>query len=258
MSVALSQRIDAVESFAADVAHEIKNPLTSLKSALESVERVEDPALKHQLLEVAAHDVRRIDRLVTEISEASRHRRRTQPDDVRAGRHGSTRAGAGGARDSRGVNGSNRIEVRIAVRPATRSGDPERLERVLENLLDNAVSFSPPDAPIEIDIQRGEHHVGIAISDHGPGIPEATREKVFERFNSLRRSRRGLRQPQRPRPRHRAHRSSRRTWRDLLPRTAPTASRRTAGRSICPAWDGPCGWTAFAPGNRVAIGGRRC
>jgi two-component system sensor histidine kinase ChvG len=57
---------------------------------------------------------------------------------------------------------------------------------VLENLLDNAVSFSPPGAPIEIDIQRGENHVGIVISDHGPGIPEPAREKVFERFHSLR------------------------------------------------------------------------
>src|SRR5690606_34313039 len=72
MTAALRQRIDAVESFAADVAHELKNPLTSMRSALESLERVEDPALRAQLTEIAQQDVRRIDRLVTEIADASR------------------------------------------------------------------------------------------------------------------------------------------------------------------------------------------
>ncbi len=72
MTEALRQRIDAVEHFAADVAHEIKNPLASLRSALESLARVDDPQLRRQLTDIAAHDVRRIDRLVTEISDASR------------------------------------------------------------------------------------------------------------------------------------------------------------------------------------------
>jgi two-component system sensor histidine kinase ChvG len=187
MSAALSQRIDAVESFAADVAHEIKNPLASLRSALESVERVDDAALKHQLLGVAAHDVKRIDRLVTEISDASRidaelSRTTFEPVDMV-----QLVLALVAARDSRGVNDSNRIEVTHRRAPSyVVPGDPARLERVLENLLDNAVSFSPAGAPIEIDIQRGEYHVGIAVSDHGPGIPEASREKVFERFHSLR------------------------------------------------------------------------
>ena len=72
MTGALRQRIDAVDSFAADVAHEIKNPLASLRSAIESLPRVDDPELKRELTDIATHDVRRIDRLVSEISAASR------------------------------------------------------------------------------------------------------------------------------------------------------------------------------------------
>jgi two-component system sensor histidine kinase ChvG len=187
MSVALSQRIDGVESFAADVAHEIKNPLTSLRSALESMARVDDPALKQQLLDVAAHDVKRIDRLVTEISDASRidaelSRTTFQPVDMV-----QLVLALVAARDSRGVNGSNRIVV--SHRGGSNcfvAGDPARLERVLENLLDNAVSFSPPEAPIEVDVAGGDGRVAIAVSDHGPGIAPDSREKVFERFHSLR------------------------------------------------------------------------
>jgi two-component system sensor histidine kinase ChvG len=68
-------------------------------------------------------------------------------------------------------------------------GDPPRLERVLQNLIDNAVSFSPPDGPIEITLSHIDNRVKIAVADHGPGIPEASRERVFERFHSLRPSR---------------------------------------------------------------------
>ncbi|MBW8754995.1 MAG: sensor N-terminal transmembrane domain-containing protein, partial [Sphingomonadales bacterium] len=195
MSAALRQRIDAVESFAADVAHEIKNPLASLRSALESMERVEDVRLRHQLLGVAAHDVQRIDRLVTEIADASRidaelSRTTFEPVDMV-----QLVLGLVAARDSRKVNASNRIEVtHRGFGGGTGScivpGDPARLERVLQNLLDNAVSFSPSGATIEIDIRCDSHgeggRVAIAVSDHGPGIAADAREKVFERFHSLR------------------------------------------------------------------------
>lgn len=187
MSAALSQRIDAVESFAADVAHEIKNPLASLRSALESLERVEDPDLRRQLVGIASHDVQRIDRLITEISDASRidaelSRTTFEPVDMV-----QLVLALVAARDSRGVNGATRIEVthrgggsRIV------PGDAARLERVLENLFDNAVSFSPEGAAIEVDVLCNDHRVHIAVADHGPGIPADAREKVFERFHSLR------------------------------------------------------------------------
>ncbi len=186
MTTALRQRIDAVETFAADVAHEIKNPLASLRSALESLERVEDPALRRQLSALAAHDVQRIDRLVTEIADASRidaelSRTTFVPVDLAA-----LAKALVGERERRGVNGSCAVKVKADRGSIWVKGDPMRLERVLENLLDNAVSFSPPRARITLAIARQDDRVVLEVSDEGPGIALASREKVFERFHSLR------------------------------------------------------------------------
>ncbi len=186
MTAALRQRIDAVESFAADVAHEIKNPLASLRSALESLEKVKDPELSRQLLGIAAHDVRRIDRLVSEISEASRidaelSRATFEPVDLVA----LVRALAQ-ARDERGENGGHPITVAHYGDSPVVLGEAARLERVIENLLDNAVSFSPEGAQIEVEIAGYDGVVELAVSDHGPGIAPEVREKVFHRFHSAR------------------------------------------------------------------------
>lgn len=189
MSGALRQRIDAVESFAADVAHELKNPLTSLRSALETLDRVNEPELRSQLLGIAKDDVRRIDFLVTEIADASRidaQLSRTTFEPVHMDRlmHALV-----AERDQRGVNGDHAVVIAYDDAAPGRlvvPGDPPRLERVLQNLLDNAVSFSPPGEPIEIMLGRARDRVTIAVSDHGPGIPESSRERVFERFHSLR------------------------------------------------------------------------
>ncbi|MEZ5744193.1 MAG: stimulus-sensing domain-containing protein [Sphingomonadaceae bacterium] len=187
MTAALRLRIDAVEAFAADVSHELKNPLTSLRSALESLERVEDPDLRAQLMRIAMHDVRRVDWLVTEIADASRidaeiTRTEFEPVDIA----GLVRALVG-EREQRNANASSPIEVRSAGESKLRvSGDAHKLERVLHNLLDNAVSFSPEGAPVEIDIFDDADEIVIAVNDHGPGIPEASREKVFNRFHTLR------------------------------------------------------------------------
>ena len=187
MTAALRQRIDAVESFAADVAHEIKNPLASLRSALESLEKVSDPAVRQQLGAIAAHDVQRIDRLVTEIADASRidaelSRTTFVPVDLAA-----MTAAMITAREQRASNAGMRIEL-TAPDPgrAIVSGDPSRLERVVENLLDNAVSFSPPAGLIAVAIARRDDRVELSVSDAGPGIAADQREKVFERFHSLR------------------------------------------------------------------------
>ena len=187
MSLALRQRIDAVESFAADVAHEIKNPLASLRSALESLEKVEDPALRQQLTAIAAHDVRRIDRLVTEIADASRidaelSRTTFKPLDLAA----LARELVDGRAKS-GVNGSCQIELRTAAgQPCVVLGHAPRLHRVFENLLDNAVSFSPPGGTIVLGFERADGRCRVSVIDDGPGIPQRAREKVFERFHSLR------------------------------------------------------------------------
>ena len=187
MSAALRHRIDSVETFAADVAHEIKNPLASLRSALESLDRVDDAELRRQLNAIAAHDVQRIDRLVTEIADASRidaqlSRTIFEPVDmVRLIK------GIVAERDRREVNRDCPITVtRCGSDDMVVPGDAPRLERVIENLLDNAVSFSPPGAAIAVELAREDDRVAISISDKGPGIPLEAREKVFERFHSVR------------------------------------------------------------------------
>ncbi len=186
MTSALRQRIDAVDSFAADVAHEIKNPLASLRSAMESLPRVEDERLRKQLLDIATHDVRRIDRLVTEISDASRidaemsratRERINLTDLVKA---------IVGSRETRSENADHRIEIASRGHAAIITGVAPRLERVIENLFDNAVSFSPSDAPIEVEIANDGERVVLTVCDAGPGIPEESREKVFTRFHSVR------------------------------------------------------------------------
>ena len=187
MTLALRQRIDAVESFAADVAHEIKNPLASLRSAIDSLPRTEDPELRHQLTEIAAHDVRRIDRLVTEISDASRvdaeiSRATFERFDLAALIRNLVQS-----RETRGENADHPIGLTGAEEGYfVINGVPSRIERVLDNLLDNAVSFSPAGQPVEVALSGDAHEVQVTVCDHGPGIAENDREKVFARFHSSR------------------------------------------------------------------------
>ncbi len=184
MSAALRQRIDAVESFAADVAHELKNPLASLRSAVETLGKVEDPELRRQLIGIAAHDVRRIDRLVTEIADASRidaelSRTTFEPVDL-----GALLKGLTGERAERRADGGAQVMFKAPAKRVLVMGDPGRLERVFANLLDNAASFSPPGGTIEIAVSRRGGRVRVSVSDDGSGIPVEAREKVFERFHS--------------------------------------------------------------------------
>ena len=187
MTTALRHKIDGVEAFAADVSHELKNPLTSLRSALETLERVDDPDVRQQLMDIARQDVGRIDWLVTEIADASRidaeiTRTEFEPVDIAALVQALV-----GERDQRKANARSRIEVSSEKGKNLRvAGDAHKLERILHNLLDNAVSFSPDGAPIEVTITREGADVCVAVTDRGPGIPEQSREKVFDRFHTLR------------------------------------------------------------------------
>ncbi len=184
MTSALRHRIDAVDSFAADVAHEIKNPLASLRSAIESLPRVEDPALREELTRIAAHDVRRIDRLVTEIAAASRV-------DAEISRATLERVDLGElfknlirSRDQRAMNAGRQLVLDCDRGPHIVMGVPMQLERVAENLLDNAVSFSPPEGLVTVSIRTTDRQVIAEVCDDGPGIAPARREDVFRRFHS--------------------------------------------------------------------------
>lgn len=187
MTETLRARIDATEAFAADVSHELKNPLASLASALEGLERVKDQRLTDQLMTVAKDDVRRLDRLITDISDASRldaQLTRTRFDRVDIGTILETLLADRGAR---GANGSVRIAFARPQKGSTQvMGDAGRLARVFENLIDNAVSFSPPHGVVRISATRSDDDVIAMVEDEGPGVPEQSREAIFERFHSLR------------------------------------------------------------------------
>ncbi|RJY08202.1 stimulus-sensing domain-containing protein [Aurantiacibacter aquimixticola] len=186
MTATLRHRIDAVEAFAADVAHEIKNPLASLRSATESLSKVEDPEVRAQLVDVAAHDVRRIDRLVTEISEASRIDAELSRATFAAVDLAELFINVVARKRDRGETGTCEVDVQQGDGSPLVMGVPIRLERVAENLLDNAVSFSPEGGRILIRVERGDDRVRASVCDEGPGIAESEREKVFRRFHSQR------------------------------------------------------------------------
>lgn len=187
MSLALRQRIDATEAFAADVAHELKNPLASLRSAVDTLDMVKEPELQKQLIDVIRDDVVRLDRLITDISDASRldaelSRVKFEPLDI-----GVMLQNLVKMREERGRNKDIRMAfARPRLGTAVVMGDGSRLIRAIENLIDNAVSFSPPGGLVEIGATRAGDEVIIRIEDEGPGVPPEAREEIFNRFHSLR------------------------------------------------------------------------
>lgn len=185
MSHALNQRIDAIEAFAADVTHELKNPLASLRSAVESLGQVRDPALQAQLLDIVRADVLRLDRLITDVADASRldaqlSRAAFEPVDL-----GPLIEEIVKHREARGMDGEIALAfARPRLGSAVVAGDPAKLARVVENLLDNAVSFSPTGGLVRIDATRRGDEVLVSVEDEGPGVPEDAREAIFARFHS--------------------------------------------------------------------------
>ena len=187
MSQSLRQRIDNIEHFAADVTHELKNPLASLRSALDGFDRVEDPELKAKLLAVAKDDVIRLDRLIGDIGEAARtdaELARTKFELVDLGPLIEQLVNSWEHRREKG-------DARIAfARPrkdtAIVMGDASRLARAIDNIIDNAISFSPAGGLVEVVATRVGDTVRIRVDDEGPGVPEESREAIFNRFHSVR------------------------------------------------------------------------
>jgi two-component system sensor histidine kinase ChvG len=187
MSQSLRHRIDNIEAFAADVTHELKNPLASLRSALDSMERVDDPKLKAQLLDVAREDVGRLDRLIGDVSEAARTdaqlaRARFEPVDL-----GPLIQQLVASWDTRRATGALNIAfARPRKATAVVMGDAARLARAIDNLIDNAISFSPAGGLVEVAASHVGDEILIRVDDEGPGVPKESREAIFNRFHSVR------------------------------------------------------------------------
>lgn len=183
MTHSLRGRIDATEAFAADVTHELKNPLASLRSAVDSLERSKDPATQKQLLDIVRHDVNRLDRLVVEIAETSRvdaelSRARFEPVDI--GALIANMVPAWREQSDEHV----RIDFAPPREPIVAAGDESRLARMIGNLVDNAMSFSPSGGNVRIRAIREEREVVVTVEDEGPGVPEGMRAAIFNRFHS--------------------------------------------------------------------------
>lgn len=189
MTQALWDRMDMIESFAADVSHEIKNPLTSLRSAVETAVRLDDPEKRNRLMAIILHDVQRLDRLISDISNASRLDAELSRDEMRTvdlGRLLQQLADAHRKPMDRGDeedSENSRIVLNMPVdRPVTVRGNETRLAQVFENLISNALSFSPADESVIVSVGPGKHQVVVTVEDRGPGIPENKLDTIFQRF----------------------------------------------------------------------------
>jgi two-component system sensor histidine kinase ChvG len=185
-ATALWARMDAIERFAADVAHEIKNPLSSIRSAIDTLHRITDPRQQQRLLAIIQEDVVRLDRLITDISDASRvdaelSRTQTEPVDVVP-----IIAALAEIADATRQEGDAHIDIDIPDQKLVVQAVEGRLVQVLRNLIGNAQSFSPREGRIHLRARETGGTVELAVEDEGPGIPDGNLEHVFDRFYSER------------------------------------------------------------------------
>jgi two-component system, OmpR family, sensor histidine kinase ChvG len=187
MTSALYRRIEAIESFAADVSHELKNPLTSLRSAVETLPLAKSEASRARLLEVIQHDVKRLDRLISDISDASRldaemQRQDSEPVDLRKLINTVVNVANDVPREDSTVvtvkfEGNGGFSV---------LGHDSRLGQVINNLIDNARSFSPQGGNVRVTCKRHRGDIDVVVDDDGPGIYPEAMEKIFDRFYTYR------------------------------------------------------------------------
>jgi two-component system sensor histidine kinase ChvG len=185
MTAALYNRIDAIESFAADVAHEIKNPLTSLRSAVETLPLAKTPQAQARLMAIIQHDVRRLDRLISDISDASRldaelGRQDAAPIDLRALLKTVVAI-------NRELGAANGVTIKLEFAggenaPYWVCGHDSRLGQVFNNLIDNARSFCRDGGMVRVAVVREDGQVEVMVEDDGPGIRPDQFERIFERF----------------------------------------------------------------------------
>jgi len=194
MTAAIYRRMEAIETFAADVAHELKNPLSSLRSAAELLPRAKNEEQRNELVRVIGDDVRRLDRLISEISDASRldaelARERAKSLNMASLLRGVSGLNNGFHRDdyppiTLNIEGVLDCEAARKSRAFMVNGHESQLTRVLTNLLDNAASFSPDDGRIMLSMRRvpKSRELEILVEDEGPGINNQDLEKIFNRF----------------------------------------------------------------------------
>ena len=191
MTQALWDRMDTIERFAADVSHEIKNPLTSLRSAVETAARVKDDNSRKKLMDIIHHDVQRLDRLISDISSASRldaELSREEMNDVDISEllyrlRDAYKKPMHRADDTGEKADDTKIIVTVPqyLKTIVR-GNEDRLGQVFGNLIGNALSFSPDDGTVRINVKSEDEQIIVTVEDDGPGIPDAKLETVFERF----------------------------------------------------------------------------
>ncbi len=185
MTSALYSRIEAIESFAADVAHELKNPLTSLRSAVETLPVAKTEESRSRLLAIIQHDVRRLDRLISDISDASRLDAELQRQDAApvdfAKLLSTLVAVANEVKREDGVKVTLKFEGG-GTRAFQMPGHDSKLGQIVDNLIENARSFSPPGATVRVTCRRLRNQIEVFVDDDGPGVREDVREKIFERF----------------------------------------------------------------------------
>ncbi len=190
MTDSLYNRIDAIEAFAADVVHELKNPLTSLRCAVETLDYAKTPEQRERLVEIVKDDVKRLDRLITDVSDASRLdaelvRAKAEPVDL-----SQLLETFAAISNEMGSVEQPKVELTIEPPPSGIShekaflvhGHDTRLGQVARNLIDNAVSFSPPGSKVQVILLRDQGFVEFRVEDSGSGIPEDNMEKIFQRF----------------------------------------------------------------------------
>lgn len=188
MTQALYRRIDAIESFAADVSHELKNPLTSLRSAVETLPLAKTDESRGRLMQIIQHDVKRLDRLISDISDASRLDAELARAEARRVDIRKLLTTVVSVANERRRSGAAVVQFDVD-RPPGDVDDPfrivghdSRLGQVVNNLLDNARSFSPPGAKVRVALRRLRGEIEFIVEDEGPGIPEHALERIFERF----------------------------------------------------------------------------
>ena len=191
MTEDLYKRINIAETFSSDLAHEIRNPLTSLKSASEVLENTSDNEKRKKLIKVISHDVERVERLITDYSQILK-------DEASLSRAKMVKINLPSVVDSvvedfnsNLVNSNKNIKINVNYSKLNGSklhvmGVESKLEQIIANLLDNAVSFSPPDSKITIAFDIQSKNIQLVIADEGPGFNEKNIDKVFKRFYSNR------------------------------------------------------------------------